>query len=298
MYVTHGLVLVFSSEDGIHWKHCNDLTTEKPFGYMWECPTLFSLKNQRILSVSPQGLESEAFRYQNIFQSGYFLLDGDFASSDYSLSPFEEWDMGFDFYAPQIFEDEKGRQLLIGWMGIPNDDYHNPTVAEGWQHALTIPRELTLSADRTKVLQNPVEEMEALRAENQNPAIRTSDYIKYDHLSLYELLVNNINGDFSMTIAEHLHLDFSKKKGVFTLSFDSDMGCGRDKRQVLCRELKNIQLFADSSAIEVYLNQGAIVMSSRFYPDAKTHSLEIHCSDCFQTLWKLNEITTTYASVN
>ena len=37
-------------------------------------------------------------------------------------------DRGFDFYAPQTFEDQQGRRILIGWMGIPDADYTNPTV--------------------------------------------------------------------------------------------------------------------------------------------------------------------------
>lgn len=41
---------------------------------MWECPDFFSLEGQEVLSVSPQGLTREEFRFQNIYQSGYFIL--------------------------------------------------------------------------------------------------------------------------------------------------------------------------------------------------------------------------------
>ena len=57
-------------------------------------------------------------------------------------------DRGFDFYAPQTFEDETGRRILIGWMGIPDADYTNPTTQAGWQHALTIPRVLHWAGGR------------------------------------------------------------------------------------------------------------------------------------------------------
>ena len=40
-------------------------------------------------------------------------------------------DRGFDFYAPQTFEDETGRRILIGWMGIPDAPYENPTAERG-----------------------------------------------------------------------------------------------------------------------------------------------------------------------
>ena len=35
---------------------------------------------------------------------------------------FREWDMGFDFYAPQTFLDEAGRRILVGWIGLPDGD--------------------------------------------------------------------------------------------------------------------------------------------------------------------------------
>lgn len=54
------------------------------------------------------------------------------------MKEFQEWDMGFDFYAPQTFEDAKGRRILIGWMGLPDveEEYTNPTAKdEGWRTA-------------------------------------------------------------------------------------------------------------------------------------------------------------------
>ncbi len=99
-----------------------------------------------MLSVSPQGLTREEFRFQNIYQSGYFILkDG-----KPEEKAFREWDHGFDFYAPQTFQDGKGRRILIGWMGMPDADeeYVNPTAeSEGWQHCLTVPRKLRIKTE-------------------------------------------------------------------------------------------------------------------------------------------------------
>ena len=90
-------------------------------------------------------MKREEFRFQNIYQSGYFQVkeDGSVDERD-----FREWDMGFDFYAPQTFTDNSGRRLLIGWMGMPDaeEEYTNKTIDEGWQHCLTVPRELRVKA--------------------------------------------------------------------------------------------------------------------------------------------------------
>ena len=42
---------------------------------MWECPDAFMLGEKKILSVSPQGVETRGIDYQNVYQSGYFELD-------------------------------------------------------------------------------------------------------------------------------------------------------------------------------------------------------------------------------
>lgn len=135
-----GEVLIFESADKRHWRAINTLTTDAPFGYMWECPDLFALDGQWYLLVSPQGIEC-----QNRYGCGYFPLYGDFRGK-YTLGAFHPLDGGFDYYAPQSFLDGD-RRLQFGWMGMPDAPYTNPTTACGWQHCLTVPRVLTRGAD-------------------------------------------------------------------------------------------------------------------------------------------------------
>lgn len=288
-----GHVLIFTSKNGIDWSYSHDLTTSEAFGYMWECPTIFPLAGDHFLSISPQGLTHEEFRYQNIYQAGYFLIDGDFKGK-YELKNFQEWDMGFDFYAPQIFEDEMGRQLLIGWMGIPDADYCNPTIEDGWQHTLTLPRELILSDDRKQILQRPVPELEKLRKEQLLPDKHLPGEILFENLDIYELILNNGASSLAITIAKDLHLNWNKGTGIFSLSFTGKAGYGRTERKTKIKKLENLQIFVDTSAIEIYLNKGAVVFSSRFYPKENYHDLLIQCDDCIHKLWELSPIKTTY----
>lgn len=72
--MNQGAVLIYKSEDLKNWDYDKEITTEEPFGYMWECPDLFEIDGEQALSISPQGLEREEYRFQNIYQSGYFLL--------------------------------------------------------------------------------------------------------------------------------------------------------------------------------------------------------------------------------
>lgn len=142
-----GCVLFYSSGDLESWKYDGTVSTPD-FGYMWECPDLLDFDGHKYLSVSPQGLEHGDTKFQNVYQSGYFHYDN-------GLTDFTEWDMGFDFYAPQTFVTPDGRRIIIGWMGIGDIPYTNPTVPLGYQHCLTIPREITAASDGA-LLQNPI----------------------------------------------------------------------------------------------------------------------------------------------
>lgn len=269
-----GTVLIFQSEDLVHWTFQRDITTRQRFGYMWECPDYFKLKGRSILSVSPQGLDSQEYRYQNVYQSGYFLLNQEVVSQEnVEVVPepeqFHEWDMGFDFYAPQTFLDEKGRRILIGWAGIPDAEYDNkPTVEAGWQHALTLLRELTW--ENGKVLQNPVEEYKSLRG-TELPVNGNFNAVS----PVFEMEINNILADFRLIIGTNdqgftLHYEF----GVMRFSITREAGRGRTCRKARIEELRDIRIFVDTSLVEIYINGGETVFTSRFYfPDERREIL-------------------------
>ena len=68
-----GGILIYQSDDRKNWRLYRELVPEKPFGYMWECPDIFELGKERVLSFCPQGLETQEEKFQNIYQSGYSL---------------------------------------------------------------------------------------------------------------------------------------------------------------------------------------------------------------------------------
>ena len=143
------MILLYESTDLKNWTYKNRITTPQKFGYMWECPDLFEMDGQLYIICCPQGVETQGIDYENVHQVTAMKLDYDFDTDKYEITDIKLFDRGFDFYAPQSFEDESGRRILIGWMGIPDADYTNPTEEAGWQHALTIPRELSVRDGKT-----------------------------------------------------------------------------------------------------------------------------------------------------
>lgn len=284
-----GEILVFVSEDAYHWRLCNRVTTPKRFGYMWECPDYFTVsQNQvKILSVSPQGVPPEAYRYQNIFQSGYFRLHGDL-EGEYSLSDFVEWDYGFDFYAPQTFQDESGRRVLIGWAGISDPLYDNmPTIDEGWQHCLTMPREIRYENGIVK--QYPIREMKKHRHQLIRNDIKDGLLLTQ---KTWEWQLQSLSKEWCIHITDvgrksGICLQFCE--GVFEVSFFGDsakeIGRGRTARKMLLKSVDNLGIYYDVSIMELYVNGGELVFTTRFYP---TDFLEITMSPLVGTgsLWE------------
>ena len=250
-----GKVIVYKSNDLEKFAYHMEITTNYDFGYMWECPDFFELEGKKFLMMSPQGLESEEFKYQNIYQSGYFPIDIDLKAKAYSLGEFVELDCGFDFYAPQTFEDEKGRRILIGWMGMPDASYTNPTVKNNWQHALTLPRELKVS--NNKLLQKPIKEIENLR--NKKIEIRKNE----NYFSqTFEFISEDIDGEFEIYLRSDAKLTY--KNQILSLKL-GQCGYGRNERKIRIENVYNISIYSDTSSVEIFINNGEYVMTSRVY---------------------------------
>lgn len=67
------------------------------------------------------------------------------------------------------------------------------------------------------------------------------------------------------------------KKKLFTMKFtDEKYGCGRTVRNAEIDSVRNIRVIADMSSIEVYINDGETVMSTRIYPDNDSVKLKVN----------------------
>ena len=264
-----GLVLYYEGDGPESFKFVK--TYEVPdFGYMWECPDLFFIEDRCFLGLSPQGLAHEEFRNQNIYSSGYFRL------ADDKLSDFEQFDHGFDFYAPQTFVAPDGRRLLIGWMGIGDIPYTNPTTQLGWQHCLTLPRTLTIASDGG-ICQNPIDELVNLRSSRTvNAAGQKAELT---------LPCDIVIRDESFTRASFGGFEVAVIDGAAQLKFDVDLGWGygREIRKAKVGQFRDIRFIIDTSSVEIYINGGRYVMSSRFYPDRDV-TFECDCPSVIYTL--------------
>lgn len=265
-----GQVLVYRSENLESWEYSGRITSDKKLGFMWECPDLISINGKLFLSFSPQGVESDGILYNNIYQSGYAEIIGDFPN-DCKIGEFVETDRGFDFYAPQTFVDDKGRRVLIGWGGLPDIDdlYQNPTDRYGWKHILTLPAEITEKDG--KLYRNPVKELEALRKNRRRLCFSGGVSVKAE--DVFEAVVKlNDNNGFKADICGCMGLTF--ENNILSLEM-GEAGCGRTVRSVKLSDLLNVRIFCDTSVVEIFVNDGAEVLTARYYPESETYGLSV-----------------------
>ncbi|TMN21538.1 sucrose-6-phosphate hydrolase [Lentibacillus cibarius] len=271
-------VVLYASKDLRQWTFQGKLAGSADFGteglgYMWECPDLFELGDSDILIISPQGLEPNGYYFNNIYQAGYLSGSVDYASVSYEHGEFNELDRGFDFYAPQTTEASDGRRLLIAWMGNAEDgETQHPTAKYDWVHALTVPR--TLEYKDGKIRQHPIEELTKLRTSDCSHLHVTlkdeEKKLKYPYDNTFEL---------QLSIEEWSASRFQIMFGTTTFTYDeTTRTCtlermrfdqkGIEKRHCHLSALSHIQVYKDTSSVEVFLNKGEETFSARIFDKA------------------------------
>ena len=287
-----GKAVLYSSENIKDWKFEGEIAGAnhgkiKDFGFMWECPDYFQLKDEKtgeikdLLVFSPQGLEPEGDLYNNKYQTGYLFGKLDYKNPEFEISSnFVEIDRGNDFYAPQSMEDDKGRRLIVGWMGIPEEEDF-PTVKNKWLHCLTLPRELKVIDG--KLYQVPINEMESIRGEKIEFSGKVTGEVKVGTGVTYELKAKftDFNSDFGLKLRTGknsetvLKFDYNDKKFVL----DRTKGEQPDKRlrKVYLGDISELELtvFVDNSSVEVFINGGQEVFSSRIFPEKDADGISV-----------------------
>ena len=283
-----GCTVLYRSADLKHWQFLGEvMTTLTSFGYMWECPDYLEMEGQGVLIFSPQGIQADAERYHNIYQSGYLIGEPlNLETREFKHGEFQELDRGFDFYAPQTMHSPDGRRILVAWMGLPDLAY--PTDDSGWAHCLTIPRQLSIQGN--KLIQQPVPEMAQLRGEQQG--IQAQSTIHNESRSFagfhgiaYELECeisrNDANlvgiefraSDTEKTIIQYnrldrkLILDRSHSGAALPEANGTIRSCKLDvDSEAEVHNVIKLRMFVDSSSVEIFVNEGQGVFTSRIFP--------------------------------
>ncbi len=155
-----GKILLFSSDDLIHWTYTSTLFETTSHGGTPECPDLFQVENKWVLMFSAMKKTVEST----------VLMIGDFDGEHFAVEKTVHPIGGEDYYAPQTFLMPDGRRIVIGW------HYHwgrKPAKEDIAAGAFTIPCEVTMKDDKLHFY--PVEEARHLLT-------KTSEYVSREGL--------------------------------------------------------------------------------------------------------------------
>ena len=274
-----GRILQYRSTDIVNWEFQGEIQTNlDDFCYMLECPDYFNLNGYDMLLFCPQGIDSEGERFKNIYQSGYIMGQYDINNLTMNHGDFHELDYGFDFYAPQTFLDENNQRILIGWMGLPEINY--PSDADGWAHCLTIPRVLTIESGNLK--QRPIKALEKLRTNEETALGYANKFTRQLHPyegKQFELIIDILENEATEVYfevrtskTESTLITYNKREQKLTLD-RSESGQlpgpveGTTRSTYLDTPLSKLQLFVDTSSVEIFCNDGELVMTTRIFTD-------------------------------
>lgn len=256
-------------------------------GGVWECPDLIPLTAPDgrthwvlLVSLTPGGPNGGS-------ATQYFIGDFDgrtFTPHDTRI----RWlDHGPDNYAGVTWAEVDDRALFIGWMS--NWQYANKVPTGPWRSAMTMPRELQLRAapDGLRVASVPAREMASLcspptlarqggalgdGALDLSPALAGAQGrfmldLRCDRLRSLCLTLGNAAGDLLRigfdAAAGHWWIDRSASGDV---GFHPVFAQRATAPRLATAAASDLQLWFDSSSVELFADGGLSVMTALFFP--------------------------------
>jgi beta-fructofuranosidase len=279
-----------------NWNLIGELTfSRSELGFMIECPTLIFIKEVPVLLFCPQGLSQSIHPYENIYPNMY-IIGETFEPTNAAITnatSLQNLDEGFEVYATQAFNAPDGRALSVSWIGLPEISY--PTDKEGYQGMLSLVKELTLHNGKLK--QYPVDETKSLRQIEhifhrsldtktnrfeleltipKNEIVELKLFSNADETRYLAFTLDSVNGKVSVD------REFAGER------FGEEYGFKREAFVTKNEEMK-INLFADTSVFECFVNAGERVISGRVFPDESQTFVYLHSKiDLSGKLWRLN----------
>lgn len=289
---------LYASADLKKWNLLSEFGNMGNTDKIWECPDLFPLKvegtneTKWVLSVSA-GHPQKGFITVQYFIGNF---DGKKFTADKLNYPLYI-DYGKDFYAGVTYNNipaSDGRAIMIGWANSWNYAKDIPT--KGFRGAYNIPRTLTLrqTAEGVRLFQSPVIELDKY-TENiysnavieLNSASKLLDSAKGTSLDISFTLDADANttagihvfksGDEQTTISYN---NASKTISINRMkSGDTNFNTGFASVETvqINNADKKIQLriLIDKSIVEVFVNDGAYVLSDLVFPKKNDGGIEL-----------------------
>jgi fructan beta-fructosidase len=275
----------YSSPNLLDWSLESDFNPDwAAYGGVWECPDLFQMKAADgtekwilFVSINPGGPNGGS-------ATQYFVGDFDGKTFLPEHDAVKWLDYGADNYAGVTWSnvpEQDGRRLFIGWMS--NWDYAQVVPTHPWRSAMTLPRNLELVkiGDGYEVASRPVAELESLRKSTKKI---TSGSVDLEEELVEVELVPKVESDFEIEFSNAMGEKVTFKKSGDSLVFDRTSSGLVDFEARFAKihtaplnglEVKSLRIFVDSSSIEIFVNDGEMVMTELVFPTEPYTKLDL-----------------------
>lgn len=246
--------------------------------YMIECPNLLFVDEKPVIIYCPQELDKSELNYDNIYPNTFKICQS-FDTENIKLvgaSEIQNLDYGFEAYATQGFNTPDGRTLIVSWIGLPDIDY--PTDKYNYQGAMSLVKELSIKDG--KLYQYPVEAITSLRASSEQFTAKAETNNTYELELTFPpnqkselLLFSDSKGNGLSLIVDtkegKIILDRSKAGIQYATDFGTIRECSIDTKETTAN------IFVDNSIIEIFINKGEKVFTSRVFPENHQNGIQI-----------------------
>jgi fructan beta-fructosidase len=295
-------VYIYSSGNIKEWKFESEFGMGiGAHGGVWECPDLFPLKvegteNEKwvmLVSINPGGPNNGS-------ATQYFTgtFDGQKFVPDDTTVKWLDW--GRDNYAGVTYSNipaADGRRIFIGWMS--NWIYATVVPTKVWRSASTIPRELSLKTEDGHyfLTSKPVIEFADLRIKTDTASIKSESFsgekeISSGKVSLMQselffgfnlsenradtvgiILENRLNEKVIIGYSVHHKQFYFDRRNSGNSDFSNEFASVATAPYNGGAALK-LHLIIDASSIELFVDDGRLVMTNLVFPTEKFTTLK------------------------
>jgi fructan beta-fructosidase len=313
----------FDSRDLKNWAFRSSFEVAGHDQGQWECPDLFELA----LDGNPNHKKWVLIVNRNpgapAGGTGTRYFVGSFDGTQFvneTPDGQELWaDYGKDFYATNSFSDlppKDGRRIWMGW--ISNWQYANREPTAAWRGAQSLPRELSLARfpNGIRLVQKPIAETIRLRERELLELSGVSVLMANQAVRMASLGGETLEIEAELAPGDAKEIGFRLRKGraeetvlgitsaareVFVdrtrsgqVAFAPEFS-GRHKAVLRQSSAVKLHVFLDRSSLEVFVNDGEVVLTERIYPSPGSDGIELY-SDRGKgkvlslTVWKLRSV--------
>lgn len=226
-------------------------------GDMAECPSWYRQDGQDIILVSGCNVPQRGNDFNNIHCSVAIVGNLNFDKGTFDVQFIKELDKGDCFYAPQLINNADNA-IMIGWQEMWCKPYPTQQLGHGWAGSFNIPRKLTVKDG--ELYTTPVDSLQRYAKPYSGKDIPQSSIVDLLFEGDSKLTIGNDNGSVIVGMEQgRVYLD--------STASNNGNGCVRytNNQYKTC----NVRVLLDVSGIEVFVDNGREVISSRMYIEGK-----------------------------